>query len=186
MCKVLIVSGPPCSGKTFFIESISEPLIGKLGLYLGSNYKVYNANYIRSNNLKKSENVLIHYDSFRSYKRDLNVSIETDVFLSKIFNGQNLNIGVIFLSCPLNVLINRIEKRVSRLQNKISDLRLYKLNKLIKIYNNSESYVREYRKWVNFIKNTSTQNMYILRNGYSKCENGLFDFDENLLFATDE
>ena len=148
--KIIVISGPPCSGKTYFINQIKKSQTIRNNLTISSDFKVINANLIRKEKTipEYHKSLLIHYDCLRNFKRNLSYEKSNDPFLEII---KELKIDkIIFLVNKSHELTLRMEDRICRLQGSISKERLDKLKRLKKLYLNSKQLNEEYLKWYDF------------------------------------
>lgn len=163
--KVLLVSGAPCSGKTFLIENkLNDSEFIRL-INLPPNYTVVNANSIRSGNFydDKNKNLVVHYDCMRSYKRGHTISSKNDCFLQ--FLEDENDVYVLIVNTEVHVLRQRLKERMNRLANLITFQRQIKLNKLMSLYENSEFYLTELNKWFDFcLNNFNHYQIFTLKN----------------------
>lgn len=164
--KIIVISGSPCSGKTYFINNaLKNPEIKKL-ISLHSNYTVINANSIRSKavNFDSHENLVVHYDCMRSYKRGHEISSKNDPFL-RFLEGEKGNVYVFIINTDIDTLKHRLEERVIRLADNISPLRQAKLDNLMSLYQDSELYENELNKWFDYCSNVFIHNhTFIINN----------------------
>lgn len=148
--KVILISGSPCSGKTYFINNkLANPEFSKL-IDLPSDYKVINANALRSKAYNYDSNIslVIHYDCMRSYKRGFEICSQNDPFLRFLENEHN--VYVLIINTDINTLKRRLNERIIRLADNVSPLRQIKLNNLMSLYQDSELYEVELNKWFNY------------------------------------
>ena len=171
MNKVLLISGPPCSGKTHLINQISQNINTTFKKNLGSCYDIINANQIRNGVSYTNKTLLIHYDCFRSYKRKLKPSINTDKFL--LFLSQQQHIEILYILNPLKVLKSRMQERYNRLKKTISATRIAKLKSMLDLYENEIKFNEEYLKWYEFSTQLCPINQFVAYNSLPNVKDNL-------------
>jgi adenylate kinase family enzyme len=158
--KTLVISGPPCSGKTFLINRLKKDHNVLIENGFLPPYSFVSANEIRKKHFTDNT-MIIHYDCLRSFKRRTEVSIDSDCFLEFLSSRENLSIA--FLSSPTKILLSRIHKRQIRLKNVIETSRKEKLERLISLYKNETQLLKEYIKWYDFVMNqTGHEDLFIV------------------------
>lgn len=167
----ILLSGPPCSGKTTLVNQIlNHKTALPFNLDLDSALSI-NANTIRqsTDNINPENNsLLLHYDNMRPYKRQQAFDIKLDPFLNYIHHEGNSqdSLAVITLLTPLNELTRRINERLERLSNasKLSDLRQNKLEMLSHLYTNKNLYLKQSVDWLTFTDQLNIKNHYFYIN----------------------
>lgn len=161
--KIILVSGPPCSGKTYFIEnSLNNSKFIQL-VKLSESFKIRNANSIREHFPVNENNkeLVVHYDCMRSYKRGIKISADNDKLLQFIESEQSVDIFI--LKTDVRLLEKRMKDRIIRLKDSISLSRLSKLYNLLSLYQNTDLYEKELNKWIDYCrKNFNKSNVHII------------------------
>lgn len=172
MNELLVISGPPCSGKTFLINNLKENqvVLERIGFY--PPFKFVNANQVRSKKDFTTGSVVVHYDCLRSFKRSLEIEVNSDKLLSYINNHDR--VSFVFIINPFDILLTRINERYNRLKNTIDLSRRRNLQKLIALYNNKTKFETEYLKWYEFTTKCKTVSNYIVYNGFENSLNNNF------------
>jgi len=176
--KSLIISGPPCSGKTYLINELKKNDELLKEKRFESPYRFLNANDIRKNKtLNTKGTLIIHYDCFRSYKRKEKLSLKTDKFLNFIRLLDKPSIA--FLSTMNNCLVHRMQERKKRLKSSIGSERMEKLNRLLSLYENQVAFLMEYFKWYNFVENNiDFESLYVIHKNPNYIFNNIYSIED--------
>lgn len=178
--NITVISGPPCSGKTYLINQLKEnnALPEIIGGWSHNDYILANANLLRKTTHINMKNLLLHYDCFRFFKRGLTPSIDNDPALKKIISSNKTIF--IHLSNNSSILAERASLRLQRIEQNITNERIAKIKRLIILYKNPENYKEEYKKWLDFVLKTFNANHFqILGN-----KNNIEQFDYNAFMAS--
>jgi hypothetical protein len=159
---MILISGVPCSGKTTLINS--DCIHKKVTKNCWR--QTLNANTIRENtpNHPLSLSTVVHYDSLRPFKRNLDgYSISSDPFLQYLHNQSNIDI--ITVLAPLNTLMIRLQNRKKRLiNNAISKSRLEKIERVIDLYQDSTKFMEIFHEWLVFCDSLQTVSHHLYLN----------------------
>jgi len=110
--------------------------------------------------IKNNSDLVIHYDCLRSYKRELKVSVHNDKVLK--FINKEKEVSVFIINTDVEILKKRMNNRINRLRGSIPHLRLYKLKKVLSLYQNNILYEKEINKWIEYCKNKFDKNKIFL------------------------
>lgn len=169
---MILVSGPPCSGKTTLINSK-----GSIKNILGLEWQTFvNANEIRKTPVGSllSPTTVVHYDNLRPFKRRLpGFSAETDVFLEQV--SLQKNIQLITVLAPLQVMIQRLVERKERLKATAPLTRIKKIDKVIKLYNQPDDFLKIITEWLFFCEtlNSISHHFYLNSDSSTKTLTGI-------------
>ncbi len=160
MAKTILISGPPCSGKTHVINLI-EKHPEQFGIPLKTPFEVLSANKIRQlGSIHTNLDTIVHYDCLRNYKRGLAFTIESDPLFSHLSAASQML--VIYVVNPLDLLKKRMASRIHRLKSDIEKERLIKMEKIYNLYQSNEMFKAEYLKWYDFsLQFTHCQYVYV-------------------------
>lgn len=173
MKKIIVISGPPCSGKTVNIQRIQSnhsmlhPFwFNKWAITNKSTFTRADDVELISNN-KENQPMVIHYDCMRSFKQGHKVIDESDPFFEYI---EKSPFDVVLMVNPIESLSNRINERFNRIKKEISDDRKSKLLKLIDLYSNKDAFLHNYLLWYDFVVTLEPRNIYLYFNGFAEEE----------------